>query len=505
MFSLIVLSESCGAITDENGNLPKIPQEMTLFKKITYDNIVIMGRRTWESIPINHRPLPNRLNVIVSSQGERLLEEHEKFQEPLNRECIKLIASPMECLQYFSKNKKKYKNRELFVIGGSYIYNWFLNNNLIQTIYFSHLKFKQIRCGEQCAKKIKIKWKNMDSFEDLLTHNEWKCEHSMLIKETNEYICRHYKLNYINKEESIFLDNLKDILENGYEKMDRTGTGTFSLFGKEIHFDLTDNKFPLLTTRLMPLRLIFEELMWFLRGQTDSKILEEKNVNIWRDNTTREFLDSRGLNHYDIGDMGASYSFQYRYNGIEYKDCYTDYSSMGGYDQLRSVVDQLINNPDSRRIMINLWIPSDLDKMALPPCLFCFQFYVTPNGGLITKATQRSSDISLAGGWNIATTALLTYILAYYCNLTPEKIIWSTGDTHIYLNQIESVKKQLSRTPYRFPKLFIKNSAPKLYKDENKRIKFDKNTNFNIIDFEYSDLELLNYKSHPSIKINMNA
>ena len=296
------------------------------------------------------------------------------------------------------------------------------------------------------------------------------------------------------QEEQQILDRMRDILDNGDKRGDRTGTGTLSLFSPgDLSFSLKDESFPLLTTRPMPLKLIFEELIWFLRGQTDVSILREKKVHVWDANTSREFLDGRGLQHYPEWDLGPSYSFQFRHFGADYKDCKQSYVGQG-FDQLKYVIELLKHNPESRRIMINLWNASDLDKMSLVPCGFCYQFYVTSTGGLITKVTQRSSDIALAGGWNIASASLFTVMLASVSGLRPEKVIWSTGDTHIYLNQVDGAIEQCSRKCDRpFPKLVLKEGAPSLANGRD------------ITEFEFSDFELLDYTPQKRIKFAMNA
>lgn len=291
----------------------------------------------------------------------------------------------------------------------------------------------------------------------------------------------------MNIEELLFLQLLREI-STQEDRPDRTGVGTKSIFSpNELRFSLRDNQFPLLTTRKMSFRMIFEELMWFLRGQTDVSILQQKGIHIWDGNTTREFLDSRGLHSLKEGDLGASYSFQYRYSGAEYTDCRTDYTGQG-FDQLAYVIHELKHNPYSRKIIINLWNPKDIPNMSLEPCAFCYQFYVK-NNRLSCKLTQRSSDISLAGGWNIASASLLTIMLAHVCGLEPDELIWSIGDAHIYLNQLDSVRTQLSRIPRTFPKLYIVKSP----KDND------------ITRFELDCLELKEYTPYPPIRLPMNV
>ena len=262
-----------------------------------------------------------------------------------------------------------------------------------------------------------------------------------------------------------------------------------SLFSRELRFDISKYQIPMMTTRPLSLRIIFEELMWVLRGQTDNKILNEKKINIWNYNTTREFLDKQNLKHLPEGDIGASYGFQMRYYGEKYTDCKEKYENdLNGFDQLVYVIDLLKNNPTSRRIIINLWNPSQLHEMTLPPCLYGYQFYVNDNK-LSCKLIQRSSDIALAGSHNCASGALLTFMLCNITGLEPGELIWSPSDIHIYLNQIESVKEQILRIPKPFPVLKI--------------IKKPKNNN--IRNFEFDHLCLINYDPHPIIHFAMNV
>lgn len=272
--------------------------------------------------------------------------------------------------------------------------------------------------------------------------------------------------------ESKFLNILKTIIIQPTTRHSRTGVDIKSVFAPpELRFSLENNTFPLLTTRKLPLRHIFEELMWFIRGQTDANILRNKNIHIWDGNSSRQFLDSNGFEHLPEWNIGKSYGYQFRHSGK---------------DQLKEVVRLLKTDPTSRRIIINLWNVGDLDAMVLPPCLFCYQFYVE-NNMLSCKATQRSSDISLAGGWNIATVSLLTILLAQVCGLKPKEIIWSVGDAHVYVNQIDSVITQMTRVPREAPRLHLIR-----HRDD-------------ITSYVYDDLVLVDYNPHPPINIKMNV
>lgn len=287
-------------------------------------------------------------------------------------------------------------------------------------------------------------------------------------------------------EEFKYINLMENILQNGIEKSDRTGVGTKSIFGTQVKFDLSKS-FPILTTKKVFWKGVVEELLWFIRGETDSKKLEEKGVNIWKGNTSREFLDKKGLG-YPEGEIGPGYGFQWRHWNGDYKTTYVNPKwANEGIDQLQKVVDTLKTNPNDRRIIVSAWNPSQLEAMALPPCHLLFQFYVE-NGTLSCQFYQRSVDSFLGLPFNISSYALLTYLLAKITGLTPGTLTFTGGDTHIYLNHIEQVKEQLSRVPYQFPQLNIKKDVQTLKDLEN---------------LSLADLELVGYNSHPAIKATM--
>ena len=255
-----------------------------------------------------------------------------------------------------------------------------------------------------------------------------------------------------------YLDLLNRIVTEGTEKSDRTGTGTISVFGHQMRFDLRDG-FPLLTTTKLHLKSIIYELLWFLRGDTNVKYLQEHGVRIWN-----EWAD-------EDGDLGHIYGYQWR--------SWPDYN--GGYiDQIAKVVDDIKNNPDSRRIIVSSWNVADLDNMNLPPCHLLFQFYVA-DGRLSLQLYQRSADTFLGVPFNIASYALLLMMMAQVTGLEPGEFVHTTGDTHIYLDHIEQVKLQLTREPRPLPRMVI-----------NPDVK-------NIFDFKYEDFQLEGYDPWPHI------
>ena len=263
----------------------------------------------------------------------------------------------------------------------------------------------------------------------------------------------------VNKEELQYLKLIEKIIANGNYRQDRTGTGTFSLFGEQMRFSLENNSFPLLTTKRVFFRGIVEELLWFLRGDTNALHLKEKNVHIWDGHASREYLDSIGLCDRAENDLGPVYGFQWRHFGADYVDFSCDYTGQG-VDQLQNVITALKSNPYDRRIIMSAWNPADLPKMALPPChMFC-QFYVA-NGKLSCCLYQRSCDVGLGVPFNIASYALLTIILAWICDLQPGEFVHCLGDTHIYADHVEPLREQVERVPRPFPTLRIRAEAPK--------------------------------------------
>lgn len=289
-------------------------------------------------------------------------------------------------------------------------------------------------------------------------------------------------------EEYKYLHLLEKILDEGTVKGDRTGVGTKSIFGTQLKFDLS-NSFPVLTTKKVFWKGVVEELLWFIRGETDSKKLEAKGVKIWVGNTTREFLDKRGLD-YPEGMAGPVYGYQWRHWGKPYNGYY-DVNSLlknpNGIDQLANVVDTLRKNPNDRRILVSAWNVAELERVALPSCHLLYQFYVE-NGKLSCQFYMRSIDFFLGCPFNISSYALLTCLIAKITGYLPGTLTFTGGDTHLYLNHIEQAKEQLSRTPYSFPKLNIKKDIKELVDIEN---------------LQFEDLELVNYQSHATIKAPM--
>ncbi|BFF94254.1 thymidylate synthase [Drosophila madeirensis] len=287
-----------------------------------------------------------------------------------------------------------------------------------------------------------------------------------------------------NQDEQNYLELIRHIIKDGERRMDRTQVGTLSVFGTQLRFDMRKS-FPLLTTKRVFFRAVVEELLWFVAGKTDAKLLQAKNVHIWDGNSTREFLDKLGHTDRAVGDLGPVYGFQWRHFGAEYGTCDDDYSGKG-IDQLRQVINTIRDNPSDRRIIMSAWNPLDIPKMALPPCHCLAQFYVSQTRGeLSCQLYQRSADMGLGVPFNIASYALLTHMIAHVTGLKTGDFVHTMGDAHVYLNHVEPLKEQLERKPRPFPKLHIKRKVE------------------NIEDFRYEDFEVIGYDPYPKIKMDM--
>ncbi len=256
-----------------------------------------------------------------------------------------------------------------------------------------------------------------------------------------------------------YLDLLRTIRERGVRKSDRTGTGTLSVFGHQMRFDLADG-FPLLTTKKLHVRSIVHELLWFLAGDTNVEYLQSNGVTIWD-----EWADERG-------ELGPIYGAQWRrWKAADGREI----------DQIARAIELIRRDPDSRRIIVSAWNVGELERMALSPCHALFQFYVA-NGRLSCQLYQRSADVFLGVPFNIASYALLTHMFAEQCDLEPGEFVWTGGDCHLYLNHLEQADLQLTREPRRLPKLVIKRRPPSIF------------------EYRYEDFEIVDYDPHPSIK-----
>jgi len=296
-------------------------------------------------------------------------------------------------------------------------------------------------------------------------------------------------------EEYQYLNLIRTVLDTGAVRPDRTGTGTLSLFAPpSFRFSLANSTLPLLTTKRTFLRGIVEELIWFIHGATDSKLLSDKGVKIWDGNGSKEFLEKRGLGHRREGDLGPVYGFQWRHFGAKYKDCDADYSGKG-VDQLKECIRKIKEDPTDRRIILSAWNPADIPLMALPPCHMMCQFYVhlpspsepTAKPKLSCLMYQRSADLGLGIPFNIASYALLTHMIAHVTNTDAHELVIQLGDAHVYRDHVDALEVQLQREPRPFPELSWKRKVE------------------DIDDITSEDFAVEGYDPHPSIAMKMSV
>lgn len=477
-----------------NNTIPwNIPEDLQHFKNVTCNvpnnnsglkNVVIMGRKTWDSIPIKHRPLKGRINIVISKNLSNDIYPIESNEIKCFNE-LEAVDNYLKRLQ-FDKELGK-----IFIIGGQSCYEYYLKNVVFTKIYLTRVFTNTIcdvkmpmlnrytnyyslsKCGEVLTSKNGVQYQFREYTPYI--HSKW-------ISESNGYFIQD-QINKPNIGEYQYLNLINNIIKNGSKREDRTGIGTRSIFGTQMRFDLSES-FPLLTTKRMFLRGIIEELLWFIRGETDAKILAEKKVRIWEGNSSREYLDSIGLVNNREGDCGPIYGHNFRYYGAKYVNCETDYAEQG-YDQVKEALRLIREEPTSRRILINLWNPCDLDKVALPPCHVLYQFYVEGDY-LSCSMYQRSGDVGLGVPFNIASASLMTYIFAKLTGKKPKELIHTIGDAHLYENHLEAIQKQLNRIPYGFPILQIKDRGQ-----------------MTVEDFIYEDFDLTGYDHHTGIKMTM--
>ena len=288
-------------------------------------------------------------------------------------------------------------------------------------------------------------------------------------------------------EEYQYHDLAHHILRCGVEKENRTGENAISVMGYMMRFNLRGWKLPLLTTKKVSFDLISKELVMFIKGITDNKWLQDQKCSIWNGNSSREYFDKMGWPDREVGELGQIYGWQWRHWGAEYKTCHDDYTGKG-IDQLAKVIDSLKNNPNDRRIILSAWNLKDIPNMALPPCHVMAQFYVA-NGELSCEVYQRSCDLFLGAPFNYASYAALTMLLCHMTGLEPGELIHVTGDTHIYKNHVDAIKKQLARTPYPFPTLKIVGNF-KTVQDLDSNL-------------DHKSFEIHDYQHHPSISAPM--
>jgi thymidylate synthase/dihydrofolate reductase len=500
--------------------------DLRYFREKTRGHIVLMGYNTWLSI--GRKPLSGRINLVVSERHYDEVTAHARgiygalsmaeIEESHDRYCRERNTKPAplhafrtldDAVAYGCRLENMaaegcYPELTCFIIGGQRIYREYLQN------YRPSQSYINIIPGEY----------GCDTFfpHELLppagrdTHVSYKYVKAESWPYADIVEFRHYVTS--NPDEECYLANFNLLLQNGSHKRDRTGVGTISYFSPpDLQFSLLDDVLPVLTTKRVAFKTLAKELLWFISGSTDSKVLESQGVNIWRGNTSRQFLDSRGLTHYPEGELGPGYGFQWRRCGEVYEPPEPSTTPVGAarppepsttpvgaarpparppVDQLKELIRLLHEDPDSRRMIMTAWNPVDLPKMALPPCHILLQLWTRMDQEgqryLSGKLYQRSADSFLGVPFNISSYALLLHILARITGMKAERLICTYGDYHIYNNHIEQVRKQSSRKPRPSP-----------------RIKFSERVQngFDIDQLTLDDFQLLGYLPHNGIMATM--
>ncbi|KAK6240903.1 hypothetical protein SCA6_006292 [Theobroma cacao] len=473
----------------KDGKLPwKLPSDLKFFKDVTLTtsdsgkkNAVIMGRKTWESIPLQNRPLPGRLNVVLTRSGSFDIATAEN---------VVICGSMTSALELLAASPYCLSIEKVFVIGGGQIFRESLNAPGCDAIHITEIE-TSIECDTFMPSIDSSVFQPWYSSFPVVENDIRYCFTTFVRVRSSavEHISQNSdqvfddkpdagkfevkKFSFLPKmifekhEEYLYLKMVQDIISDGNLKDDRTGTGTLSKFGCQKVF----------------WRGVVEELLWFISGSTNAKVLQDKGIHIWDGNASRDFLDSIGLTDREEGDLGPVYGFQWRHFGARYTDMHADYTGQG-FDQLSDVIDKIKNNPNDRRIILSAWNPSDLKLMALPPCHMFAQFYVA-NGELSCQMYQRSADMGLGVPFNIASYALLTCMIAHVCDLVPGDFIHVLGDAHVYTNHVRPLQEQLQKLPKPFSILKIN--------PEKK----------NIDSFVASDFKLIGYDPHEKIEMKM--
>ena len=450
MYNLIACVNQKGLLGQENDLYATSSNDLHYFSQVTKghslpkQNILIMGYNTWLSLP--KKPLSERYTIVVTKNHAHCLSDvcHKNSLEKAFAHCKEIQSD----------------YGEVFVIGGAMIYQQCVEHysETLNKLYITEIaddwegneQSHYFDYSPVLSKVTNIKQRTERAntrIYDPLTQDY--CVKSLYLTFTV-----YQKTSLINKDEFHYLHLLDEVMKQGRLVETRNGS-VKSIFGAKMTFSL--DRFPLLTTKKMGYKTILRELLWFIKGSTNNELLQDKHVHIWDGNSSKAYLESRGL-PYEQNDLGPIYGFQWRHFGAEYKDRYTNYENQG-VDQLRWLLNEIKTNPTSRRLILSAWNVRDLDKMALPPCHILSQFYVDQEQGTLScQLYQRSGDMFLGVPFNIASYAFLTCILAKLTGYKPGKLHHVLGDTHIYEEHDSSVLTQLKRVPKPFPTLTISDS-----------------------------------------------
>lgn len=465
-FTAIVARRASDAAIGNKGGIPwYIPEDLAYFRRVTSEtpyekplpnqlNICIVGKNTFESLPKGY--LPGRRVFVLSTCGQSEYTSHPLVVFFQTKALLMKAITESPC-------------RRVFICGGQTIYEEFID-------VCDYLEVTEVIQKSGTADSFFRDHLLFPDFEPVIGS-----EPSVLFSKNGGIPYRHLSLRRRHPE-WVYLDLAWKILREGVPKMDRTGVGTLSVFGPQLEFDLRKG-FPLLTTKRVFWTGVLQELFWFISGNTDSKILSDAGVKIWEGNTSREFLNGRGL-RWKEGDIGPGYGFQWRHWGATYEGCGKTYAGMG-IDQISEAVKGIEDDPSSRRLIVSAWNVSDLGKMALPPCHLLFQFNVDGDY-LDLKMYQRSGDWFLGVPFNIASYGILLYLVAHLTQKKPRILTLTYGDAHIYSNHVSQIQEQISRKPLLLPEVMIASRGQRCLED-----------------YVPGDVLLYNYNPHPPINASM--
>lgn len=458
-FSIVVATDGKNGI-GRNGTIPwDSPEDRKAFAKLTTGSTLIVGRKTFESLP----RLKYRKFIVLTTRPDVPVESTENeaiFASSLN-EAIELCRDTEE---------------ELFVAGGAGVYNEAILHPCCNAVYRT-----MIGDDYQCDRAF-------HGIGALRKHYNAEGDDSKWT-----YIMCKYTRKYA--AECQYLNTMTDIINDGELKENRTGIDTMAKFSQHFRYPLTNSAremvLPMLTSKRVSFKLVYSELLWLIRGSNTTDFLVENNNHIWDANATREFLDKRGLNYYREGELGPVYGFQWRHFGADYvcenaKSIDTSDSidsTDSGIDQLQNVIDGIKKDPYGRRHIVTAWNPSDINEMALPPCHHTFTFYVQRDE-LCCHLSMRSNDMFLGHPFNVASYALLTHMIASLCGLRATELTITSVDCHVYTNHFDAVKESLERELYGFPTITIQEHT-------------------NIDDFNMSSIKINNYYSNSGIRADM--
>jgi thymidylate synthase len=458
---------------------PRIKEDLQYFKSITIDNndskksnIVIMGRNTFESL--GSTILTSRINIVISTKLAEAKQEYG-IESPY------ITAGNLDdALEKAGSLVDDGKANKIFVIGGVKLLEKSYNHDKLEYVYetlIEPLGDKVIEADKYLAPFVYMKCRNRLITEKIMNTNDGRFRLTF-----SKFV------TIKNSQEHQYLDLCNKILHKGINKIDRTLVGTLSLWGEHLTFNL--NEFPLYTTKKVYWKGIVAELIFFISGKTNTKLLEAQNVNIWKGNTSRDYLDKYGFYDYNEGEIGTSYPFQWRHFGAEYKPNIQLEIGQGGFDQLQWVIDSIKavknnhSDPRGRRLIVTAWNPLDVHKAVLPPCHNYFQFSIVDDK-LNCLVNMRSNDMGSGNSFNVASYSLLTYMISYLVDLKPGTLVLNMADCHIYTTHIEAIKEQITRPPRQFPKLEIVGKYS------------------NIDEFTIKSFNLIGYYPHDSIKMEM--